>query len=68
MKKTYQAPQVKKVIYTSNIMEDTLTPGSIGVDGKVKGEGNEDGDWEFAGDGEHPIHSKGTGRFWDDEY
>lgn len=68
MKKIYQAPQVNKVIYTSDIMEGQMSSQSIGVKGNVTGEGNEDGTWGFEGDGNYHIDSKTSGRFWDDEY
>ena len=68
MKKIYQAPQVNKVIYTSDIMEGQMSSQSIGVKGNVTGEGNEDGTWGFEGDGNYHIDSKRNGRFWDDEY
>ena len=68
MKKIYQAPQVNKVLYTSDIMEGQMSSQSIGVKGNVTGEGNEDGTWGFEGDGNYHIDSKRNGRFWDDEY
>lgn len=72
MKKIYQAPQVNKVIYTSDIMEGQMTSQSIGVDGKGDNTVNTgtgpDLDSGFGGDGNYHIDSKTSGRFWDDEY
>ncbi len=72
MKKTYQAPEVKKVIYNTSIMEGQVTSQSIGMTGKgddsVNTGNGPDLDSGFGGDGTGPIYTKGTGRFWDDEY
>lgn len=67
MKKIYKAPRVNKLIYCSNIMEDEMTPASVGVKAGVSGQN--DGQFDFWGDGgkDQRVDSKTSGRFWDDE-
>ena len=70
MKKTYQAPQVQKIIYATEIMEGP-TPGSLGMagtgDSTVNTGNGPDLDSGFGGDGTGPVYSKRHGGFWDDE-
>lgn len=68
MKKSYFAPEVKKIIYIEAIMEGEVNPGSVGMEGNVSGQ--TDTGWQFGEDGQtgHDPDAKRTGRFWDDEY
>ncbi len=72
MKKIYKAPEVMKIIYNDNIMEDEVTKVSGLIEGHVVNQNGEStGDsWETGGDaiGGMTPSAKGTGRFWDDEY
>ncbi len=66
MKKTYIAPEVKKVFYCDSIMEG-INPTSVMMEGGVEGE--DDGTWSGGGEGQtgHDPDAKRNGRFWDDE-
>lgn len=67
MKKSYIAPEVKKVIYGEAIMEG-INPVSVMIKGGVEGE--DDATWGPGGEGQtgHNPDAKQNGRgFWDDE-
>lgn len=72
MKKTYKAPEVMRIIYNDNIMEEEVTKVSGLIKGHVvdqTGQGTGDS-WDTGGDAISGMtgDAKGTGRFWDDEY
>lgn len=66
MKKSYIAPEIKKVFYGDAIMEG-INPQSVMMQGNVPGE--DDTTWGPGGEGtsgDNPD-AKRNGRFWDDE-
>ncbi len=69
MKKIYKTPEINVVSLAPELMQ-APTPGSIGTKGGATNDDTESGSWEFGGNGGPGVtpESKGTGRFWDDEY